>query len=233
MVVAAAVMVTGATGCTDSRISAPIYEIRPKTFAVCAYGEWQADGTCSGSIEHCTDNTISSGAFCYQGIGVCFPFECSSGGTFSNGHHLVAHYDTILASGDEDTNPDAYSYAPERINEYGFILKNAYVRLSEFQLNYTHDAHLHYFYITGGLFNRNPWGVSDRGSAGWRGNYSLTIQPYLTSVRAGTDGEQLHWASRIPIASTLKPLLGNTDEVVGGFSQVGRVTGAFIGIHYR
>lgn len=221
------------SACSDAPTSTPapstVSQLKPRAFAVCAYGQWLADGSCTGTVEYCTDNTPQSGAFCNQAV--CF-MDCNGGGGYG-GYTPTAHYDTIQTFDYGDQTPDPEFSAPERINAYGFILKNQYVKNTEFQLNYKHDTHLHYFFITSGLFNRNNWGVRDNGASGWRGNYSLTIQNFITNVRAGTPGEQLLWATRIAVASTLKPLMGNNDEVIGGFSQIGDIQGSFIGIHYR
>ena len=145
------------------------------------------------------------------------------------------HYDPIVTNGEAFPGYDNDFYAPERINQFGYILKNTYKHSPEFTLDYTCQfGDLHYFYISDGYYNRNNWGVSNLGVYGWRGNYALSILPYLTHIRSGTPHETLNWVSRIPITLRLKPILGSVDEVTSfGFEQSGKVQGSFIGIHYR
>ncbi len=180
------------------------------------------------------DGTSSSGAFC-SGQAPCV-LGCdggSSGG--GGGYYPTLHYDHIVTPGEAFPGYDNDFYAPERINAFGYILKNVYKHSPEFILDYTCQfGDLHFFHITDGIFNRNNWGVSDLGSQGWRANYRLAIAPFITQIRARTPGETLEWVTRIPIQLKLTPILGNPSEVVSTtFKQVGSIHGSFIGIHYR
>ena len=61
--------------------------LKPRDFAVCAYGEWQADGSCTGTVEYCTDRTASSGAFCAQDVSSCFLGCDNGGGSYGGGYY--------------------------------------------------------------------------------------------------------------------------------------------------
>lgn len=179
------------------------------------------------------DATASSGAFC--GSQLPCDIGCGGGGGGGGGYVPTLHYDPITTIGEAFPGYDADFYAPERINEFGYILKNKYKHSPEFVLDYTCQfGDLHFFHISDGYYNRNNWGVTNLGATGWRGNYALNIVPYVTHIRAATPGETLNWVSRIPITLRLRPIVGNANEVVSfGFEQSGTVQGSFIGIHYR
>ena len=202
-----------------------------KGFYVCPWG-YDTSGQCT-SPEYCMDATSSSGAFC-SGQAPCV-LGCDGGGSGGGSYYPTLHYDHIVTPGEAFPGYDNDFYAPERVNAFGYILKNVYRHSPEFPLNYTCQfGDLHFFYISDGFFNRNNWGVSDLGANGWRGNYALGITPFVTHIRAGTPGETLEWVSRIPIKHKLTPILGNPNEVVStSFQQNGAVNGSFIGIHYR
>jgi hypothetical protein len=125
-------------------------------------------------------------------------------------------------------------YAPERINAFGYILKNVYKYSPEFTLNYICQfGHVHFFFISDGIYARNNWGVTNMGAQGWRGNYALNIAYPITHIRSSVANETLEWVTRIPIWLKLIPISG-TDEVTSQtFQQNGPVHGSFIGIHYR
>lgn len=75
--------------CADSPTSpvpSTVSELKPKAFLVCAFGEWQADGTCSGSVEQCFDHTFQSGAFCDSEVVLC-SFDCGDGGNYGGGYY--------------------------------------------------------------------------------------------------------------------------------------------------
>lgn len=79
------------SACSDTSTSperaAPsdVSQLKPKRFAVCVYGQWQGDGTCSGSVEYCSDNTFASGAFCAD-VSLCGDFGCDGGGSYGGGY---------------------------------------------------------------------------------------------------------------------------------------------------
>lgn len=96
--IAFALLLAVVAACSDSSTTAPSSNptvLKPKTFAVCAYGEWLGDGSCSGTIEWCADATIASGAFCNQNISLCETFDCYYGGT-NSGSGPDFGYDTVV-----------------------------------------------------------------------------------------------------------------------------------------
>ncbi len=219
--------------CADSPTAPKVATSSPsarKGFYVCPWG-FDGSGQCT-SPEYCMDATASSGAFC----GSQLPCDIGCGGGGGGGGYVpTIHYDPITTVGEDFPGYDADFYAPERINEFGYILKNVYKHSPVFTINYTCQfGDTHFFYISDGYYNRNNWGVTNLGATGWRGNYALNVQPFVTHIRGATPGETLNWVSRIPITLRLKPIVGNANEVVSfGFEQSGKVQGSFIGIHYR
>jgi hypothetical protein len=224
LAVATALLVGFVTACSDVPVTAPVTsvsEIKPRAFAVCAFGEWQADGSCSGHEEWCTDHTSSSGAFCTQTLLGCDVFlGCGDGGSY--GGNAVDRYGELTV-GSDDGEPDFAPPAPERVNSHFYVLRKV-VMQSNFRLDFTDQQDiLHRWTLNWGLFGLLPKVAYDRENQGWDARYALNEFGNAEPSRAG---EVLHWATNIPIK--IKQIRLSENEYSGTFTQIGSVHGKCI-----
>jgi RHS repeat-associated protein len=99
----------------------------------------------------------------------------------------------------------------------------ALVERNSFMLNYTdQDGKLHYFNLEDAVFQRDGGGTKT--SAGLRASYDVLSWAYDGSQQPG---DNLLWARRIPVLSTLIRVGGGPRGFAGGFVQIGEAWGSF------